>query len=110
MIKKMEKKINQENNLSGKEIAKILKKEYPSTPYNQYNNRPVIFTQSKDKIATVSIRRGNKNQIEKLIQFSLPFINQVNFRLDKHLFIFEKEISEVEYKKWLEETINKVAQ
>ena len=119
----MEKKINQEreisNNLWGKEIAKILKKEShkikrPFIHKYIFDNRECslkmdtfkIGAISKDKIVKVFFHYGNKEEIEKLIKFSTPYINQIIFYYNYNYKNLETSSKEKD-QKWLEETINK---
>jgi len=111
--------MNKENNLWGKEIAKLLKKETVKIKrpfYYSYifqnkecKNKMDTFkigAISKDKIVEVYIHSGNKEEIEKLIKFSTPYINQIIFYYNYNYKNLENPSEEMD-KKWLEETINK---
>ena len=103
----------------GKEIAKLLKKEtvkikrpfYYSYIFQnkEFKNKMDTFkigAISKDKIVEVYIHRGNKEEIEKLIKFSTPYINQIIFYYNYNYRNLENPSEEMD-EKWLEETINK---
>ena len=111
--------INKEKKMTGKEIAKILKKEtvkikrpfyYSYIFQNQeYKNKMDTFkigAISKDKIVKVYIHNGNKEDIETFITFSNPFINQIIFYYNYNYKNLENP-SEEKDQKWLEEIINK---
>ncbi len=111
--------INKEKKMTGKEIAKILKKEtvkikrpfyYSYIFQNQeYKNKMDTFkigAISKDKIVKVYIHNGNKEEIETFIKFSKPFINQIIFYYNYNYKNLENP-SEEKDQKWLEEIINK---